>query len=65
MNIALTLAWWHLPLAITVLVFVLWLRAAYVDFRDGGMFSGIGALFYAVPTLLVIAISWAVGGILK
>lgn len=62
MNIAFHLAWWQVPLVITI-VTMAW--ALFWPADDGGYLGGIVRMFMLVPALLVSALAWAVGGILK
>lgn len=62
MTYTLTLAWWHIPAAISALS-LLWLFFWPAD--DGGWLGGITRLFMAMPALAVIAIAWIFGGIFK
>lgn len=62
MTFTLTFAWWWIPTAITVLA-ALWVVFWPAD-REG-FAGGLTALFMLVPALLVVAIAWAIAGILK
>lgn len=63
MTIILTLAWWHIPLAITVISL---LMALYWPIDGGGGFaSGITSLFMFMAALVVSLAAWAVAGGLK
>lgn len=62
MTFTLTLGWWLIPAAVTVLScgYVL---CIYDD--GGGRFSGIGNLMLLVPALAVSLVTWIVAAILK
>lgn len=62
MTFTITLAWWIIPTAITILG-ILWAFFWPAD-RDG-MFGGLTTIFMLIPALAVIAFSWVVAGILK
>ena len=62
MTITVSLAWWAIPTAITVLALA-W--AFFWPADRGGMFGSLTTVFMLIPAILVIAIAWAVAGFLK
>lgn len=62
MTMTLTLAWWAIPAAIT-LVSLLW--AFFWPADGGGYLGGITALFNVVIALVVSLLAWAIAGALK
>lgn len=62
MTVTLIIAWWWLPLAVTV-VAVCW--AVFVVDGGGGYLSGIGNIVALVPALAISAVAWAIAGALK
>jgi hypothetical protein len=66
MSITIALAaWWVVPTVITLIAFIWWLYVAREEFSDSGLFSGLGAIFYAVPALLLCLFAWFVGALCK
>lgn len=55
-----TLGWWLLPFIITSTAFVWFVRAANEDMRQGGMFAGLGVLFYGSGFLIVTLFVWLI-----
>lgn len=62
MTMTLTLAWWHLPAAITALTLA-W--AFFWPVEDGSWFGGVVRLIMLAPALVVSLLAWAIAGALK
>lgn len=62
MEITLTIGWWWIPLAITLIALA---AALLPDYDGGGYMSGIGNLFALVPALAVSCLTWIVAAVLK
>lgn len=65
MTFTYTLAWWHIPLLVTILGVIwtgYWLAR---DIREGGMFMGIGGMLASIPALIVALLAWMIGGLYK
>lgn len=62
MTITFVLAWWHIPAAVTLALF-LW--ALFWPIDDGGYMGGISRLFMLLPAALISAVAWAIAGALK
>lgn len=62
MSVSISFAWWVLPTVISV-VALLW--ALFWPVHEDRMFVGLSRLFMAVPALFVIAVAWAIAGVLK
>ena len=62
MQVTLTLGWWAIPTAVSVLA-LLW--AFFWPADDGGCMGGIMRIFMLLPALFVIAIAWVLAAIFK
>jgi len=71
-EMTLTIPWWGIPTAITLLVFVGFIRAFFFfsedRYRGGGFspdFSTLISLLFLIPWLIVSTIAWAIAAFLK
>lgn len=62
MDVSFHMAWWYVPTAVTVLGLGL---AWFWPMDDGGMFGGIVRMFSTLIAVVVIAVAWAIAGVLK
>jgi len=63
MSITISLAWWYIPAAVTV-IGALWVLFWPVD-DSGYLGDGPTRMFMALPWLFVSAVAWAICGALK
>jgi len=62
MDVSFHLAWWHIPTAITFLALG-W--AWFWPMDDDGLFGGIVRMGSTLIAVVVIAVAWAIAGVLK
>jgi hypothetical protein len=65
MIVSFTLAWWHIPLGVSLLGLAWIVYWFWRDLSEGGMFTGIGGAIASIPALIVMLLAWMVGGLYK
>lgn len=62
MSFTITVAWWSIPAAITVLSMA-WAFFWPVD--DGGILGGLNRVIMLIPALLICVIAWFIAALVK